>query len=264
MATRLPRSLQSIFGATAAATPANVMAQPGSTAAGSPVYTGSPATIQGNAAWLQGLFATLVQTGGGVNSQAWQEMNAILFLITQQLEYILQTGMPEWIAGENYFVNDLVQCAPAGPGPTNLYVSLQNNNTGNNPIGDITGNWAPFIGTASSPNLCKAWVNFVGTGSVGACVINSAFNVASVTKGGTGQYQVAFTNNMTDAKYAINCSAGAANGVTNQGAGTIFVMAYGGAAAQKAVGSFTFFLLQALPSNIPADGESVSIFVFGN
>lgn len=42
-----------------------------------------------------------------------------------------------------------------------------------------------------------AWVNF--TGSTGAIV--SSFNIASVTRNGTGDYTIAFTNNATDANY---------------------------------------------------------------
>jgi hypothetical protein len=47
--------------------------------------------------------------------------------------------------------------------------------------------------------LCRAWVNF--TGSTGA--IKSSFNVSSVTRNGTGDYTVNFTNAMVDTKYAV-------------------------------------------------------------
>lgn len=47
--------------------------------------------------------------------------------------------------------------------------------------------------------LCRAWVNFNGTGTV---AIRSSFNVSSITDNGTGDYTVNFTTAMTDANYA--------------------------------------------------------------
>ena len=51
----------------------------------------------------------------------------------------------------------------------------------------------------SSPGLCKAWVNFNGTGTVR---IRAAFNVSSITDNGTGIYTINFTTAMPDANYA--------------------------------------------------------------
>jgi hypothetical protein len=51
----------------------------------------------------------------------------------------------------------------------------------------------------SSPGLCKAWVNFNGTGTVR---IRGAFNVSSITDNGTGIYTINFTTAMPDANYA--------------------------------------------------------------
>jgi hypothetical protein len=47
--------------------------------------------------------------------------------------------------------------------------------------------------------LCRAWVNFNGTGTV---AIRASFNVTSITDNGTGQYTVNFTTAMPDANYA--------------------------------------------------------------
>jgi len=44
----------------------------------------------------------------------------------------------------------------------------------------------------------KAWVNFNGTGTV---AIRRAFNVASITDNGTGDYTVNLTTAMSDANY---------------------------------------------------------------
>jgi hypothetical protein len=47
--------------------------------------------------------------------------------------------------------------------------------------------------------LCRAWVNFNGTGTV---AINASFNVSSITDNGTGDYTVNFTNALPDANYS--------------------------------------------------------------
>jgi hypothetical protein len=46
--------------------------------------------------------------------------------------------------------------------------------------------------------ICKAWVNFNGTGTV---AIRASFNVSSITDNGTGDYTVNFTTAMPDANY---------------------------------------------------------------
>ena len=62
--------------------------------------------------------------------------------------------------------------------------------------------------------LCRAWVNFNGTTSPGT--IRGSFNVGSVTKNGTGDYTVNFTNSLNDANYSTLGTSG--NGNTNLGA----------------------------------------------
>jgi hypothetical protein len=48
--------------------------------------------------------------------------------------------------------------------------------------------------------LCRAWVNFNGTGTV---AIRASFNVSSITDNGTGDYTVNFTTAMPDANYSF-------------------------------------------------------------
>ena len=52
--------------------------------------------------------------------------------------------------------------------------------------------------------LCRAWVNFNGTGTV---AIRASFNVSSITDNGTGDYTINFTTAMPDANYNIVASA---------------------------------------------------------
>jgi hypothetical protein len=66
-------------------------------------------------------------------------------------------------------------------------------------------------GSASVPvntvinGSAKAWVNFNGTTSPGT--IRASFNVSSVTRNGTGDYPLNFTNAMPDANYATQVTA---------------------------------------------------------
>jgi hypothetical protein len=48
--------------------------------------------------------------------------------------------------------------------------------------------------------IAKAWVNFNGTGTP---VIRDSFNVASITKNGTGDYYVNFTTAMPNVNYSV-------------------------------------------------------------
>jgi hypothetical protein len=56
------------------------------------------------------------------------------------------------------------------------------------------------IGTTEQGQLCKAWVNFNGTGTV---AIRAQYNVSSITDNGVGDYTVNFTAALADANYAI-------------------------------------------------------------
>ena len=51
----------------------------------------------------------------------------------------------------------------------------------------------------ASVGVCRAWVNFNGTGTV---AIRAAFNVSSITDNGVGNYTVNFTTAMPDTNYA--------------------------------------------------------------
>jgi hypothetical protein len=52
----------------------------------------------------------------------------------------------------------------------------------------------------STTGVCRAWVNFNGTGTV---AIRASFNVSSITDNGTGDYTVNFTTAMPDVDYAV-------------------------------------------------------------
>ena len=52
----------------------------------------------------------------------------------------------------------------------------------------------------AGPGLCKAWVNFNGTGTV---AIRASGNVSSITDRGVGEFTVNLTNAMPDTNYAV-------------------------------------------------------------
>jgi hypothetical protein len=55
----------------------------------------------------------------------------------------------------------------------------------------------------------KAWVNFNG---VTTATIRASYNVSSITRNGTGDYTVNFTNALTDANYGVNTTSGQSSG----------------------------------------------------
>jgi len=58
----------------------------------------------------------------------------------------------------------------------------------------------PTVSGTAPLYMCRAWVNFNGTGTV---AIRASGNVTSITDNGTGDYTVNFTTAMTDANYAV-------------------------------------------------------------
>ena len=62
--------------------------------------------------------------------------------------------------------------------------------------------------------VCRAWVNFNGTGTV---AIRASFNVTSITDNGTGDYTVNFTTAITDANYSPVITGGTSAGADSFG-----------------------------------------------
>ena len=67
----------------------------------------------------------------------------------------------------------------------------------------------PTISGTAPLYMCRAWVNFNGTGTV---AILGSGNVSSITDNGTGDYTVNFTTAMTDANYSAATSGSPVNG----------------------------------------------------
>tara|TARA_Y100000004_G_scaffold130795_1_gene147496 strand:+ start:761 stop:1132 length:372 start_codon:yes stop_codon:yes gene_type:complete len=60
------------------------------------------------------------------------------------------------------------------------------------------------------PGAAKAWVNFVGTGTVS---IRDNLNVSSITDNGTGDYTVNWNNDFANNDYSAVASAGGTSGI---------------------------------------------------
>lgn len=98
---KIPRITQQVFASTAGF---EQVAEFGSLAAATPVFTLDVATIQSLGAWTAGWFNAVI----GGNSPAIEDMNGAFLVMTQQLAYGLQQGIPEWDAGTTYYFGSVV------------------------------------------------------------------------------------------------------------------------------------------------------------
>jgi len=64
--------------------------------------------------------------------------------------------------------------------------------------GSTTLNTDEIVDTSSN-QICKAWVNFNGQGTV---AIRDSFNVSSITDNGTGVYTINYSTTMSNSNYA--------------------------------------------------------------
>jgi hypothetical protein len=69
-----------------------------------------------------------------------------------------------------------------------------------------------LVSHVASPGMCKAWVNFAGSGTV---AIRAAFNVSSIQDNGTGQYTINFANALPDTNFVLAGTAGNLSATTS-------------------------------------------------
>lgn len=93
------RIFQKIFGTTG---PTSVFGQIGSKAAATPVKTKDLALMQTLTEYDQGL-AAIISDQGTSQLPFLEDLNSLFFLITSQLAYIYQSGIPEWDAETEYY-----------------------------------------------------------------------------------------------------------------------------------------------------------------
>ena len=116
---KITRKNQQIFAGVVA--PTNVVAQFGSFKAGSIAYSSDPDVIQALAAWGAG-FSSAVVTN---DAPCIQDFNALFFLVTRQIAYIMQQGISEYNSTTPYFIGSIVSDGVGG-----LYQSVSDTNVG--------------------------------------------------------------------------------------------------------------------------------------
>jgi hypothetical protein len=127
------------------------VAQFGSLKAGSPAYSADPAVIQALSAWGAGWGGAVLP----VDSPALQDLNALFYVITRALAYYMQTGIPEWDAGQTYYINSICQSNGV------VYKSLIDDNT-NNAVSIDTA-WVAVVSGLSSVSTDKESIQGNGT-----------------------------------------------------------------------------------------------------
>jgi hypothetical protein len=129
---KLDRKLQKIFGSSGGG---SEFGQIGSLAAGSPAYSKDLDTIQSLTQFLEGLFSL---TNSGAQPPRIQDINSLYYLVTSQLKYLFQAGVPEYIATEEYYIGSI--CQVAGVEYVSQTGTSGSPNIGHGPTSDTT-NW---------------------------------------------------------------------------------------------------------------------------
>lgn len=128
--------------------------------------------------------------------------------------------------------------------------SLTNKSLNGASFGTVSGS-APLF-------LCRAWVNFNGTGTV---AIRASGNVSSITDNATGYYTVNFTTAMPDADYASHVIASPVGIGAFVAVPQINITNVGQTESAPAAGSFRFVLLdEAFAGYRDCKYVNVSIF----
>ena len=141
---KLSRIVQKIFGINAPNTDMGVI---GSLHEGNPTEATNVGDAQNLTAFENGLRSILI----GENSPILEEDNALYRLITYQLKYLFQNGIPEWSATEEYFKGSVVNHDGV------IYRSEIDSNTGSNPSQGI--GWIREIKNKSNPFGASAMRN---------------------------------------------------------------------------------------------------------
>lgn len=131
---KIARKNQKIFGASS---PTEI-GEFGSLAAGSSATSIDPDDIQSLAAYDTGWSDAVVAD----DAPALEDFNALEYNDTYQLAYLLQSGIPEWDAGQIYYINNICRIDNI------IYISKVDDNTNNNPTADTT-NWGTGLQAAS-------------------------------------------------------------------------------------------------------------------
>lgn len=225
----------------------------GSLKAGSPSYSTDPATIQSshyNLGWADAVVAN--------NAPALQDMNALFYVDTYQLAYLMQTGIAEWDAGTTYYIGSWCLDSVGTP-----YCSIVDTNL-NNAVTDTT-KWRRAI--LSEPGTSK---NYGLTTSVGANALTiNLVNIIGATPSASSPVLVSMrSSTAASGLYNLRSSVSALNIVVPSGAtlgGTsgvnsyVYVYAIDNAGTLELAVSGTQYNNGSLISTTVLSGSSTSI-----
>lgn len=234
----------------------------GSRAAGTPLYSKDPATIQSLVKFLEGWSTSTV----GTKNPCLEDMNSLFLLAFFQIAGLLQNGVPPWVADRTYYIGQF-----ASDGAGKLYRSKVDANL-NNALSD-TNSWEGYL-EASLPAIlnseippksrCKAWVTFSGNGT--ATILDS-YNVSAVNRVQAGVYDITFTTPLANANYSFSGSAGTPNGSIPVPGDDNFISgaAYGQVSPVRTVNTLRVVSMNHTAGTVnPEDSSMVSVQVFGS
>ena len=129
---QLDRKLQRIFGNDVPTT--NVLGQFGSAAEGNIVYSNDIDTLQLLDAFGEGWASAVINN----NAPAMQDFNTLHYIATRQLAYLMQAGIPEYLATETYYTGATVRDASG-----KQYVSIDDGHAGESLTDPLF--WEPVV-----------------------------------------------------------------------------------------------------------------------
>lgn len=133
---KLDRVKQNIFGTTG---PVSEFGQIGSDANGAATNTKDISQIQSLSQYAAGLFSIFPNAD---EPPIAEEINSMYYMITAQIAYLMQAGIPEWDTNTDYYTGSYIQVSGA------IYVSIAGvdptPNQGNNPV-DSPAFWKLLI-----------------------------------------------------------------------------------------------------------------------
>lgn len=195
---KIQRKSAKIFAENAAAGIGGV-SQFGSLATGNPNYSKDVDVIQALQAYQLGWSSAVT----GNKSPAIEDRNALDYLLSYQQAYIMQRGVPEWIATETYYKGSFVSKDDG-----KMYVSTIDDNTGNDPETDSV-NWIAF----PTPSEVNAKVAKAGDTMTGALNVQSTISATGLISAQTPNIADNNNNLATTSWVRSLLSANQANGL---------------------------------------------------
>jgi len=150
---KIARKTASIFGGTA---PVSSMEQFASFEATNVAnFSNNPVTIMGLNAWSLGWSSAQYQ---GIFAPYIEDRNAVDFVNSYQIAYLLEMGIPEWDSGTTYYKNSIVQ------NYGQIFISSQDSNLGNIQANQSSNTWWTFLPFFKRPAPAMTQTVFTGAG----------------------------------------------------------------------------------------------------